>query len=285
MTGTCKNSVILVPVTAYNRCWFFGDEFTARSFDQYFQGHNSADYNGYVKVYFDTFGFFHGLLSDNPSKLSRMGNLMVQAVNYKSDRKLRPFPKIIVVVPDVDLLKCFTSAHSISKPIGRFLNYVMTEHDRAIAAYKEHLPAKCLHSDFPQILWIQAPEHQNFNDNDQRRKFNKSLEEVCQFHNNVHALMLKRVWDPKDGNLFLADSQRFTTDGLKCYWEAVDRTVRYFDSVLLKKIEKEKRKNLKQHKGDQKDQFRWQNPAFNKSFGENTREYRKLPPPPLSATF
>ena len=71
--------------------------------------------------------------------------------------------------------------------------------------------------------------------------------------------MVKHVWDPKNLNLYLKDNQRFTAEGYTAYWEAVDRTVRYFDSVLPKK--QKKGKNLK--KNMDTDRFKWQNPKFN----------------------
>ena len=133
----------------------------------------------------------------------------------------------------------------------------MTEHERAVSAFKEYLPAKSLRSDFPQILWIQAPMHDGFTNNNLRYKFNKCLEDCVKSHSSTWTLALKKSWDPKDADLYISDCGRFTTSGFKTYWEAVDRTTCYFDSILLKK--QEKRKNLKIHgnKMDQKDCFRW----------------------------
>ena len=59
-------------------------------------------------------------------------------------------------------------------------------------------------------------------------------------HPNATSLVLKKVWDPKNNNLYLGHSQRFTAECFTCYWEAVDCTVLYFDLVLLKKQEKGK---------------------------------------------
>ena len=106
---------------------------------------------------------------------------MYNAVAGKSEKKLMPFPKIIVIVPDNDILWSLIAISEpgcslSSKVITRLLNYVMTEHDRTVAAFKEYLPAKCIHSTHPQILWIQLPLHDNFVDNPERIKFNRCLE-------------------------------------------------------------------------------------------------------------
>ena len=161
------------------------------------------------------------------------------------------------------------------------MNFIMTEHDRVVAAYKEYLPAKSIKNGYPQILWIQAPYHDNFVTNDLRYKLNRCIEEVSRFHNQVHMLELKCVWDPKNKYFFIHDSQHFTTLGYHAYWEAVDPTIRYFDSVVLKKAEKRKlvkndnrssypkgggncsdQKDQRRNYG-QKDRFRWKNPRFN----------------------
>ena len=216
-----------VPVTAYDRCVFFGDDFGSRLFEQYFKARKSIDYNGYVMANFDTVGFFTNFFNDNPSMVSRMANLMNSVIECKYNSKLMSLPKLIVIVPDNDIIKllsekdCFSS---LSKPFSRILNYIMTEHERAIASYKDYLPAKCI-QDYPYILWIQAPFHDNFTDNSLRYKFNKCLTEAVNFHLNMSTLELKKVWDSKDSNLFIKENQRFTCDGYRSYWEAVDRTV------------------------------------------------------------
>ena len=83
-------------------------------------------------------------------------------------------------------------------------------------------------------------------------------------HVNVSSLPLKKVWDDKDVNLF--NNHRFTAAGLRAYWEAVDKTTRYFDSVILKKNANRKNQAYTQAKQptlSQKDKFRWQNPNLN----------------------
>ena len=58
---------ISVPVMGYDSCWFFGDDFAKRSFEQNFHSRPSTEYNGYIKAHFDTRGFFLNFLCDNPS--------------------------------------------------------------------------------------------------------------------------------------------------------------------------------------------------------------------------
>ena len=73
------------------------------------------------------------------------------------------------------------------------------------------------------MLWIQAPLHDGFQNNDQGLKFNTAMEDVVKFHSNQSTLHLKK------------ESARFTSEGYKAYWEVVDHTVHYFDTIMLKK--------------------------------------------------
>ena len=295
---------------SYERCWFFGDDFASRSFDQHFKRRQSADYKGfgYVKSHFDVTGFFNNnFSSDNPSVISRLSNLMQFAVSQDFHQKIHPLPKLIVVVVENNLIQLFKDSGGVSSTsIACLVNHIMTEHERTITSFKENLPAKSIKQDYPHILWICPPEHENFTDNSCRFKFAKCLEEVSRLHPNVSCLTLKKVWDPRNGNLYLKESQRFTSDGLDAYWDAIDRTVRYCDSVVLKKPDKFKWKKLStsvsavstvssstsQRTSDagsqlsmsKNDKFRWRNPKLKTADRTPDRfgfYRRRLPSPPM----
>ena len=292
--------LILAGISAYNRCWFLGDEFMGNSYEQYFKMKpgSANEYSGYIHTHFDASGFYNSFTSDNPSVIGRLANLMCQAIYGKNlvissgsscpsgtSKKLLPLPKIIVIVLDDDIICALAHVEldGLSKPIARVLNYIMTEHERMITAFKEYLPSKSIRNDHPQILWIQSPLHDNFTNNGDRYKFNKCLEESVKFHSNVHTLMLKKVWDSKNSELFQLN--RYTSFDLQSYWEAIDRTVRYFDSILLKKLLKTDVK-MKQNKpgntqnrvqSGQNDCFCWKKPASEFEDGR----FAKLPEPPL----
>ena len=80
-------------------------------------------------------------------------------------------------------------------------------------------------------------------------------------HQNVLVLALKKVWDSRDSNLFIKDAYRFTAEGMKTYWKAVDRTLQFCDSTIMKRVEKVAFKaNLpfkRENRRDQKDKYRW----------------------------
>ena len=276
-------------MTAYERLWIFSDEFGSNSFERYFQKNANSEGYGYAKTHFDVSGYSHNSLSENTSVIGRLGNLMNNAIRasvINKTGKILPLPKLIVVVPDDDIIKCFKDYEDsgLSTSYSRLVNYIMTEHERGIASFKENLPAKARKEFYPHILWILAPDHNNFKNNQERFKFNKSVEDSCRFHCNINCLELKKVWNNRDDGLFSKEFQRFTADGYKKYWEAVDRTIRYCDSVVLKgKREKITKKPVEDRRNNaescQNDRFRWMNPNI-RSDVDKFRSYKKLPAPP-----
>ena len=189
------------------------------------------EYNSYIKVHFDTTGYFNNFTCENPSIIGRIANLMQFALEWKvgmlsAGKHILPLPKLIVVVAEdafFNALGLDNEISCVSRTFSRLLNYVMTEFERAEATFKENLPAKCIKQDYPYFLWIQSPMHKNFLNCSHRYKFNKSLEEVSKLHQNIFTLALKKVWCEQDDNLYL-DSQHFSAAGYRAYWEAVDKT-------------------------------------------------------------
>ena len=252
--------------------WFFTDEF-GKSFEKFFQIRLQDD--GYAKRNFDVTGFTSGAFKDNPSVICRFANLLNTAVTTAIGKRIYPLPKIIVIVPDEDILNSLKEREAgLSKGFSRLVKFIMTEYERNIASFKENLQNKSKKEGYPHFLWISAPLHDKFINNAERIKFNIAVEDVAKIHSNVTSLELKKIWNPKDGSL--VEHGKLTNNGLKSYWEAVDKTVRYCDSVILKK---KFLKKLKVPNQVQVDKFRWHNPKIGSDL-KKFKDYRKLPSPP-----
>ena len=199
-------------------------------------------------------------------------------------------PKIIVVVMDDDIIKLFHDyQEGLSKGMGRVIDNIMIGFDRTIACHKDYLDDKSKKENYPLFLWIQAPRHKSFSNNAERIKFNKCLDRMSSYHANTRSLQLKKIWDAEDSTLFVKESRRFTAKGLDAYWEAVDKTIKYCDTLLMKKMN-----NKKKNKGSagivsvKSDRFHWQKPNLAKNGHTNRPEShksesdrRKLPSPPM----
>ena len=190
-------------------------------------------------------------------------------------KKILPLPRLIVVVPDDDIIKCVLQkdiTSDLSKAMGRLVNFVMLEHERSIRSFKEKLPAKAKRPEYPHILWIMAPLHDKFTNNSERLKFNRVCEDMCKYPNNISCFELKKIRGKHDMGLFCEDTNRYTAEGYKTYWDAVDHTIRYCDTAIIKKNEKLMKRASKPILG-QNDPYMWQNPKI-------AAPRRKLPTPP-----
>ena len=202
-------------------------------------------------------------------------------------------PKMMVIVPDDDIIKLIQhDGPEFVKSAGRILNSIMKDHEKLISIQKDHLPRRSRRHMYPQIIWIEPPVHINFSNNLLREQFNNKLNDVASYYENVSVLQLKKVWDPDNGNLYLADSAHFTSEGLNANWRAIDATVRYADTILVKRIlAKTAGSKAKKPKSfDKKDKFHWRrsedtsHTKFSDDAGRNPSGGRatgyQLPKPP-----
>ena len=203
-----------------------------RSFKRYFQDRDHQCYGGYTKDHFDTLGFMNDkYLSNNQNMISRLQNCLHKAI---SDEII--LPKMIVIPLDEDLIQYLNHpGPNVTKALTHMIDAVMSEFSKLAAQQWEYLPKRSTREDYPKFIWIEAPLHNNFSNNVKRMKYNKALRDAAQFHDDMYALMLKKIWNPNDDSLYAADFRRFTNDGYRAYWTAIDATIKFADTILLKK--------------------------------------------------
>ena len=258
-------------VKGYERIWIFGDDFSFRSLDRYFvnrsdnlQGyvHDTLEINGYVNNEYNSL---------DRSILSRMQNMLVNAI---TEQKL--FPRFILIVMDNDIMKSLNEDVTKSQSnLEKVMNWLMNEHSRIVETYKEHLQQKAKKDFYPYFIWIQAPTHVNFRDNAERERFNQVIERVSKLHDNTAVLALKKIWDPQNKSLYLERENRYTTDGLRFYWEAVDKTVKYADTILFKKLQAQKLKKCKEGNASESSLIGREAPSYRRKFKSNYNRYDK----------
>ena len=131
------------------------------------------------------------------------------------------------------------------------------------------------------MVWIEAPMHNNYYNNAEREAFNRALNNAVKYHDNTKVLQLKKVWNTEDTNLYIQESSRYTSVGLNTYWQAVDCTVRYADTILFKKLQfKPKHFTKREHESNafkKNDKYHWTNKKNNYDQMDNGR---RLPEPP-----
>ena len=266
--------IITGKVRGYEEIWFFGDNFGFRSYLEHFNERDPANYDGYVKMQYSMKGFFTNKFTHHDQNaVSRLCNVIAKAIQ---DRTL--LLKIMVIVPDDDLITYVNiNNYGFTKAMTRIVDNIMKQHTKYVEIQKDFLPERSKRPLLPQIIWIQAPLHDNFHNNNDRTKFNKILAEVAQLHPNTSALALKKVWDPSDTRLYVAHS-RFTSLGLTTYWAAIDKTIKFADTILLKKWLKQAENNyVRSRKNPSKNKYKWRRCKGNTT--PSKPKGRKLPTP------
>ena len=193
-----------------------------------------------MKTQFEVSGFnINKDQSYDYNTVSRIRNGLVRAIR---DQKV--LPKFIVMVYDDNILQYAKNKGGTSSTVfERLLKWLICQCDRLISTQKEYLPIKAKKVNEPYFIWIQPLVHRNFKNNQLREKFAVCLEKTATYHENTFALPLKKVWDENDSALFSATDNKFTANSYISYWEAVDQTVRYADTLLLKKESSTKNKS------------------------------------------
>ena len=233
--------------------WIIADDFAYHTAQQFFNNPRNAE-GGSPFYTFNTFEVIEYLSSkyksSNPSVSGRIINNFVYGLN-----KHRQLPKLVVIIPDNDIVKGIHSQDDIMVIIGMVTEWIVRECNRAIETYQENLASKCKQPHTPHFLWIAPPTHKNFgkSNNNKREIQTECLEKISRLYNNVSMLKLIKCWSYDDHNAFLYDSYRFTLEGLKKYWSGVDAAIRFCNVVLFQKLITPK-KQSKQNKS----RFRWQ---------------------------
>ena len=197
--------------------------------------------------------------SYDTNTVSRFRNAIAKAV-----REQKILPKILVIVPDDDLIKfMLRNGISTSKPMERILCWLMSQIDRILSTHKEFLPIKSKRPKEPMIIWVAPPYNVNFHDNILRQAFCKALERCAVSHDGTHTLQLKKIWNENETTLFLREDKKYTSRGYKTYWYTVDKAIKYANTLLLKKEER-KRKPMPETESDRShhhfhnhDRFHW----------------------------
>ena len=277
---------ILVGFTrGYEKAWFLSDDFGHSSFEEFYFQRDMAHYTGYVWHHFEVSGFMtNSARSIDSNIISRMRSMLVGAIR---DQKL--FPKVIVMVPDMDIVNYLLQRNATSSYVmGKTLYWLMNEFRKIISGYKDQLPPKAKKATYPHIIWIQAPCHNSFPKayKDLRQKFNLCLSKIRKLHLNTSVLELKKIWDPEDSTLVLPGSETLTAKGKVTYWEAVDRTVKYCDTTTLHKEAAKEFKDREQGKmpknntnytqfqrNTENDRYHWHRPS-NSNYGSNRQDFQ-----------
>ena len=230
------------------KIWIIGDEFANNTVHPFYRSHKKNDSpTTYAYTYYEVKEFTTARNSVNTKNiLSRLRNGLITALNEHNS-----LPRLIVMVVDDDIITSLparqhqsTDRTSLTNSYEHILSNLCKMLEIAIDCYKDMLPPKAKRDKFPHILWIAPPTHKFFSErnNEKRVKFTTALSTVVAIQRNMSMLKLVKHWNHDDGNLFLEQQYRYTTEGLNKYWASVDASIKFWDVAIVKKFEKPAKK-------------------------------------------
>ena len=202
-----------------------GDEFCKRSINEYFMLPPEKEF--YTRTNFDVTATYF----NSNSKNSLMGRLRDSLINQMNSQW--QLPKIIAVILETDFTDYIGRKRLDQRDYRKCLLHLVNEFRKAIATFKDKLPAKSKRYNWPHTVWIMPVQHCNMHNESLISEFNTVLEETVAVQQHMSVLRLKQIWDNHDMSLYMHQFRRFTSDGLKKYWCAVDRTLKFCDKTAF----------------------------------------------------
>ena len=226
-------SLIAGKIAAFEKTWIIGDDFVANTYDQYVKNAIRKE-ELYMKRMYDLSSLAKKSHESNiRSVLARIKFQLVKALE-KEDT----LPKNILVLLDDDIIrrveaKCNDEEYeSLSGIFKEIIHWLFNQFRKIINVRLEQLPEKCKRIGFPKVYWVEAPQHENFNNNLARRKMNSAIQAEASLQMDMSIMRMKKVWEPENSQLYLASHSRFTTEGIFKYWGSIDNALEFNDNKL-----------------------------------------------------
>ena len=171
--------------------------------------------------------------SNVKSVLARLRNNLVRGLN-----KCVAIPKIILIVLEDSIIN--------DVPVCDFglkveyevrLKWLISQYRKLIESFIDLIPFKSRKDNWPKFLYLCPSLHNNYRNNTLRKKFTRSLEDICSYSEKSSAIRLRHGWDQDDNNIYLEQQQRFTTEGLASFWNATDKVIEDYDQNIFDKVD------------------------------------------------
>ena len=178
--------------------------------------------NMYGSENFDVFPFCGSRFSSNDTNmLSRLCNSFAFALNQHVK-----LPKAVLIIINMDLMEFLEyDGCGVSTMYGTWLEWLAAEYHQMMESRIKNLPMKALHKDVAQMYWMAVPYHFEFDDGENRNRFNACLDSVMKKYDYMRMLKTKEFWDPKDNMLVVQN--RITNEGNAAIWASVDAGLKF----------------------------------------------------------
>ena len=198
--------------------------------------------------------------SNTKSILARLRNNLVTGMN-----KCIAIPKIIVVVLEDSIISdIHQNNYGLATQYDMRVKWLVSQYRKTVEAFLDYLPLKAKRENWPKFVFICPSIHTNYRNNGLRKKFTKSLEEICAYTERMTAMRLKLGWDPEDNNLYLEPQQRYTSEGYASFWNAVDKLIEEYNRNIFDSADSPVVFKPADHY-DFKNEYKWQSPTYAQS--------------------
>ena len=264
------NFVISDRIKAHQSIWVLGDRFVKNSANTYFK--TVDDKSSYSTRHFQISILDSDDYTSNiKSVLARLRNNLVYGLN-----KCNAIPKFIVVVLEDAIIDDVGSAnYGITNDYEIRTKWLINQYRKIVDAFLDYLPYKSKKDGWPKFLYISPSMHRNYRNNALRKKFTRVLEDICSITERMALIRIRAGWDFDDNNIFLDQQQRYTTEGLASFWNAVDKVIEEFDQFIFSTVDapldtskkefdrsRNNNNNNSRPEFNNRNDFSWQSPTY-----------------------
>ena len=214
---------------AFHDIWIAGDEFVRETQAELYALRRKAILKNsplpYIFAHFNVRAFYTntGLRTD----INKLIDPLVEVLNT-----YHRLPKYLVVVPDVDLLKCMSWESGISIMLSAALHYIVKQYDiflrRRNTALMERRHGAVMPDQYPKIIWVRMPKRPHPNNKgifSLSRKFNSILEERLLDDNAENHYIMSIDVHPQHFDA----SGSLSISGMGAFWKEVNTAIKRFD--------------------------------------------------------
>ena len=210
-------------MSTVNEVWIVSDNFVAKMYREHFLLRTDNEAN-FIKDNFEFKNYCNSRFSSTVKNMMvRLQNTFAAALN-----KNEHMPKYVLIILDEDIIS-FINCDSvkIGSILGSLLSWLVAQIKDLIKHKCNVLLKKAKRSNEPCVYFCAAPTHVNFSHvlNEQRKKFNFTLEALCKNSQEVDMIKIKEIWDFNDKSL--VKYNKITDVGFDIYWDAIEAAFRY----------------------------------------------------------
>ena len=176
----------------------------------------------------------HEFYTSNSNISNKIGRLMQSFVDALNAHHL--LPKLILIIPDVDLLEGLQDKSGVSIILGKMLHHIIKQMDLLIERCKRDLLEKCLGStigdQFPKLIWVRTLKRPQSMGNalfNLRGKFNSILEERLMDGNASNHYIISIEVDTQEFHI----TGDLTDHGKEQFWKEINKGISRFEANAI----------------------------------------------------